>query len=31
VVTGIYLLMAMAFSFLFRVIYRISFNYPDRR
>ena len=31
VVTGIYLLMAMAFSFVFRVIYRISFNYPDRR
>ncbi|MHB1198010.1 MAG: amino acid ABC transporter permease [Polaromonas sp.] len=31
VVTVIYLLLALAFSALFRVIYRLGLNYPDRR
>jgi polar amino acid transport system permease protein len=31
VVAGIYLLMALSFSALFRVIFRLSLNYPDRR
>jgi len=31
VVAGIYLLLALAFSTLFRMIYKISLNYPDRR
>ena len=31
VVTVIYLLLALAFSALFRVIFRLSLNYPDRR
>jgi polar amino acid transport system permease protein len=31
VVAVIYLLLAMAFSALFRVIYRLALNYPDRR
>ena len=31
VVAGIYLLLALSFSALFRMIYKISLNYPDRR
>lgn len=31
VVAGIYLLLALSFSALFRVIFRLSLNYPDRR
>jgi polar amino acid transport system permease protein len=31
VVALIYLLLAMAFSALFRVIYRYALDYPDRR
>ena len=31
VVAGIYLALALAFSLLFRVIYRAALNYPDRR
>ncbi|MDP2254775.1 MAG: amino acid ABC transporter permease [Polaromonas sp.] len=31
VVAGIYLLLALSFSALFRAIFRISLNYPDRR
>jgi polar amino acid transport system permease protein len=31
VVAAIYLLLALAFSGLFRVIYRVALNYPDRR
>lgn len=31
VVAAIYLLLAMAFSFLFRVVYQLALNYPDRR
>ena len=31
VVAGIYLLLALSFSLLFRVIFRLSLNYPDRR
>ena len=31
VVTGIYLLLALAFSGLFRLIYQAAFSYPDRR
>ena len=31
VVAGIYLVLAMAFSALFRLIYKTSLNYPDRR
>lgn len=31
VVAGIYLLLALSFSVLFRVIFRLSLNYPDRR
>ena len=28
VITGIYLLLSMGFSLLFRIVYRLSFNYP---
>jgi polar amino acid transport system permease protein len=31
VVTAIYLALAMSFSALFRVVYRLALNYPDRR
>ena len=31
VVAGIYLLLALAFSALFRLVYKVSLNYPDRR
>jgi polar amino acid transport system permease protein len=31
VITGIYLLLAMGFSLLFRLIYRLNFNYPSGR
>ena len=31
VVTGIYLALAMAFSVLFRFVYQLTLNYPDRR
>jgi polar amino acid transport system permease protein len=31
VVTLIYLALALAFSSLFRAVYRRAFNYPDRR
>ena len=31
VVAGIYLALALAFSFLFRAIYRLALDYPDRR
>ena len=30
-VAGIYLALALAFSFLFRAIYRFALDYPDRR
>ena len=31
VVTAIYLALALAFSFLFRVVYKLALHYPDRR
>lgn len=31
VVAGIYLALALAFSFLFRAVYRLALDYPDRR
>jgi polar amino acid transport system permease protein len=31
VVAGIYLALALAFSALFRLVYRLALNYPDRR
>ncbi len=31
VITGIYLLLTLAFSYLFRLIYQWGLNYPDRR
>jgi polar amino acid transport system permease protein len=31
VVAGIYLVLAVLFSFLFRVVYQLALNYPDRR
>ena len=31
VLAGIYLLLALAFSALFRLVYKVSLNYPDRR